>query len=522
MNKHLLTLTAGLALCAGQVFAQESVEKTFDCVADTWIRSNNENASGSSNTSLEFRKDAIKDGEAVVGYANWVALLGFDYNVPAGKKVMSATLKLVTERNKGGDVSLRGFSGNVSDNSTWATEGANVEAALKNAPISISSLAGQYPKALFDGGINEDNQNLDAWTNNIDVTSYLQSLGSSATRVNFMLSQDGETSTNDTRVYSKENTGCETKWGVTYTNDQLKPALIVTFIDESAVTYIVKNENTGVEYASLTAAWKAAASDEVLLLNKDVTLGERLNTDQRNITVRGNGNVTISRADGYKGMLFLTSKSGDEMTLENLTIDDKNIAVTGQTIEAGNNGTTNLKNVKIVNSSTTSQLGVIGVKGGGRLNAENLEISDFVVPEGMASIFVGSPGSSISGDCTFSMFVEKNNSVNAEGLVAGKITLNLGDDTYNHNLDAPVVTAANDINLFASGSVAYKLQLVDGNVSFVDSTTAISEITVGENRMVNVYNMQGILVRANVSFDDAVTGLPAGIYIAGGKKICVK
>lgn len=33
MNKYLLTLAAGLTLCAGQAFAQDAVEKTFPALA---------------------------------------------------------------------------------------------------------------------------------------------------------------------------------------------------------------------------------------------------------------------------------------------------------------------------------------------------------------------------------------------------------------------------------------------------------------------------------------------------------
>ena len=522
MNKHLLTLAAGLTLCAGQALAQDAVEKTFACTGDTWIRSNNENYSGSSATTLEFRKDAIKDGDNVTGYATWVALLGFDYNVPAGMKVSKATLRVVTERTKGGEVSLRGFSGSVSDNSTWAIEGATVEADLKEAPISTFALAGQYNKALFDGGITEDKQSLAAWTNDIDVTAYLQSLGAAASHANFMFSQDGETQVNDNRIYSKDNTGCETSWGVNFSQSQLIPQLYVTFVDEATATYVIKNERTGLEYADLASAWKAAESDDVLLLNQDVTVAERLNTDERNITVKGNGKVTISRAAGYTGMLFLTSKSGDVMTLSDLTIDDANIAVSGQTIEVGNSGIAYFNNVNVVNSSTTSSLGVIAMKSGGKLNATNLNVSNYVVPQGMGAIFVGSGGSSVSGDCTFSLFAENSNNVNVEGLDSGKITLCVGDGTFKHNPDAAVVTGAKDINLFGVDKSGYFLQLENGSITFTDTPTGIADIMAGENQLVNVYNIQGMLIRSNVAADEAISGLPAGIYIVGGKKVYVR
>lgn len=53
--------------------------------------------------------------------------------------------------------------------------------------------------------------------------------------------------------------------------------------------------------------------------------------------------------------------------------------------------------------------------------------------------------------------------------------------------------------------------------------TAIENITADKNdQPVNVYNTQGQLLRQNVMPSQATTGLPAGIYIVGGKKVIVK
>ena len=52
--------------------------------------------------------------------------------------------------------------------------------------------------------------------------------------------------------------------------------------------------------------------------------------------------------------------------------------------------------------------------------------------------------------------------------------------------------------------------------------SSISAPVAGENSLVDVYNMQGILIRKDVEAADATAALPAGIYIAGGKKIIVR
>lgn len=53
--------------------------------------------------------------------------------------------------------------------------------------------------------------------------------------------------------------------------------------------------------------------------------------------------------------------------------------------------------------------------------------------------------------------------------------------------------------------------------------TGINDVAVnGTDRPANVYNLQGQVVRRNVTAQDATQGLPAGIYIHGGKKVVVK
>lgn len=57
----------------------------------------------------------------------------------------------------------------------------------------------------------------------------------------------------------------------------------------------------------------------------------------------------------------------------------------------------------------------------------------------------------------------------------------------------------------------------------IKGETAIDNITMdNSDRPVNVYNTQGQLLRQNVKPSQATTGLPAGIYIVGGKKVIVK
>ena len=56
----------------------------------------------------------------------------------------------------------------------------------------------------------------------------------------------------------------------------------------------------------------------------------------------------------------------------------------------------------------------------------------------------------------------------------------------------------------------------DGTTTGIDGTVAEADATV------NVYNLNGILVRQNVKMSEALDGLQKGIYIVNGTKKAVK
>lgn len=58
----------------------------------------------------------------------------------------------------------------------------------------------------------------------------------------------------------------------------------------------------------------------------------------------------------------------------------------------------------------------------------------------------------------------------------------------------------------------------------VGNVTGVKDITLdtSDNAPVDVYNMNGQLLRHNVERNEATQGLPSGIYIVGGKKVIVK
>lgn len=225
----------------------------FECVADTWIRENNTFKGGDSKT---IETSGTRTSNGVTDNTRFFALYGFELNIPEGQKVKSATLHLVTERYKGNEVDLYSYANDfIEKDACWSTESDFVTEALSKGSLLKFAPGGQWNKAIFDSGISADNQTLEAWTNDIDISGYVQSLGTSARRVNVLMYQGG----GQVCFYSKENTGQndafkETASATIFSSDQLMPYLEVTFEEDedtsvsslfpSADTWIYKGDNS--------------------------------------------------------------------------------------------------------------------------------------------------------------------------------------------------------------------------------------------------------------------------------------
>lgn len=212
----LLTTVAMLAMNA---LAQDAV--TFGCISDTGVRTKVPGFSAGNNTSVEFRKEDDTN--------SFYALMGFNYQLPAGKKVASAKLRFITERVKGGDASIYGYSNDFEESTNWNVEQTYVESALESALLFKGGLAGQRGKAIFDG-LAEDKQNIEAWTNTIDVTSYVKKARTS--RVNFLFANDESTGQNC--IYTREANTSMNRCPSFITEDEMfKPTLEVVFVDDA-------------------------------------------------------------------------------------------------------------------------------------------------------------------------------------------------------------------------------------------------------------------------------------------------
>lgn len=76
---------------------------------------------------------------------------------------------------------------------------------------------------------------------------------------------------------------------------------------------------------------------------------------------------------------------------------------------------------------------------------------------------------------------------------------------------------------FAVGETSHLTVIVDasGRVTYSD-ISGIAPIISGENTKMDVYNLQGRLLRSGVDAIHATDNLPSGIYIVGGRKVMVR
>ena len=229
MKKKLLLSAMLLAGWGLSAIAQETQQ--FNSVADCWIRSNN--LTWKQNGSWE-KVEIRKEGNATDGYADFAALYGFEFSVPTGMKVQSATVRFVTERWKGGPINLYGFPNDFVENTTWGAEESYLNTTLASEPLLKFTPAAQRSAALGSDDINEDYRDISKWTNTLDVTSYVQSLPASATRVNFFLTS-AEDNTNQNCLFTREAADIVNAKDATLTfaKEDLVPLLIVTFVEDA-------------------------------------------------------------------------------------------------------------------------------------------------------------------------------------------------------------------------------------------------------------------------------------------------
>lgn len=283
---------------------------------------------------------------------------------------------------------------------------------------------------------------------------------------------------------------------------------------------VVKSETTGVSYSDLASACAAAQPNDVLVVLEDITLSDRIVTAAE-MTIKGQtGNEKITRM--FKDKLMFSA--GKTLNFQNITLDCNNMQNNNYELEA--NALMTLENVVIANSVSTK--GLVNVKGLRTLSINNVTKSAAAAAADEAEptvydIYLGYIADKeqastllIAGDNNLSVYSEN---------IANTIKVN-GEMTNTTPIEVAIAGEIED------GDVLVDLNEFDAADKFIVNGEPLSEngkysgiesvAVEGEAAAVSVYNMQGVCVRAAVGAADATAGLPAGLYIVGGKKVIVK
>jgi len=499
MIKNLLSAAAIVLLGAG-VATAEPVR--FDVAADCWVRSNNEGWKDGNSYKLEFHKVGTKAEGAITEITGeFYALLGFDYELPAGKKVSKATLNFVTERWKGSATSVRGYKHDFPQNSTYSAEKEYIEAAMQQEPLYKGDLAGQWNKAITDG-ISEDKQNVSAWTNTIDVTNYVKTVAGS--RVNFILSLDDAEEIHvidQNCIFAGEVADKTDGLPAFATAADLVPFLEVEFVEDAARSEV-----------SLTPVMDTEVRSNDADANKN-----RSTQDQMEIK-------NVENAESFYGLMefALPSEIFDTQNYELNRVELRlffkmnkgdramNLHAYGETVDAGSNYVN--AQTFIDDALTAEPIAEFSANGqGGKacwdkgirdeyLTAEawtnRIDLTDYV------QSLIGSGARAVADTHVSFVLSKKNYHKEAMRISSAEAT----DITANADEHPDVVFAANDIKPMLT-------------VSYSKKKTGITDITVAdENAPAEYYNLSGMRVNGE--------NLTPGIYVKrqGGKatKVYVK
>ena len=222
-------LLAGLTMPSLQ--AQETKTVKFPVTADTWIRESEPNGN-------KGDKDAVELG--MDGETARAGLFAFDFEAEPGMKVKSATFHFVTKlarQNNDMKTKIYAYDNDFEEmKATWNTEKDYYAAAIENDPIAAFDIKGDNGKSFYDNGLKEAYQTLEAWINDIDVTSYFTDDNNEDHRINFMMNYLNNASP-QTRIYPRENKGESAfKYGDPVAKEDLDPYLEVTFEAEATAS----------------------------------------------------------------------------------------------------------------------------------------------------------------------------------------------------------------------------------------------------------------------------------------------
>ena len=254
----------------------------------------------------------------------------------------------------------------------------------------------------------------------------------------------------------------------------LSAIILGVAVSTAQETFPVYIGETG--YADIYEAVKAATEGDVIMINEDITIKESVSlTDVDNLTIKAADGVTVNCLVKNK-LAFLVKKTA---TLENLNMVYVEADASNQgLIECSTGaGKLTIKNCTVSDFNTTNNQGVVSVKSSGHAYFNGFAVKTTTVPKGRGEVFIGQSGSTLSGNSTASLFIEKNLNITANADFAPDQVVDIYVDA-NRSLGSTVVVGTKDVAKFHLVSDKFKLKASNGNLVTADIND-VAPVTIG-------------------------------------------
>lgn len=305
------------------------------------------------------------------------------------------------------------------------------------------------------------------------------------------------------------------------------------------ITPVVKNLTSNQTYGSFKEAMSSLEEgvlNELEILDNITTEERYIPANTQNVTISGTAgkDIVITRGGYNKGQTMFEANKGEKLTFKNLTLSGKGVTGLTQSIISCDGNGLYFENVTLADFATTAQ-GIIVVKKNGHAYFNGTTFAGN--ESNMSDVYVAAGGvMHITGDNVIGTItlVKENDSATGFGKIVMETASQanaLAENPSKIILEGPwaigntIVQGCTDPSKFTldyqiNGKPA-SLVVKDGNL-MLDDSTGIEDIFAGEeNGPVDVYNMQGVLLKSNVDPANATEGLAKGVYIIGGKKVAV-
>lgn len=272
-------------------------------------------------------------------------------------------------------------------------------------------------------------------------------------------------------------------------------------------------------YDTLKGAVDAAQEGDVIMLNGDISVGERV-TFAKNVTIQGiEGNEKVKIKSTINNNIPLLFNSA--ATIKNVNVVYNRDDESGRSlIESSGAGNLYMEDCEISNYKGGDGQNVVCAKGNGKVNLKNVLFVNNTVKVGRGEIFLGANGSTIDGTTNGSIYVEGTYTFSSSSSFnpAPKATSETNSMEMapaanavklylqNHGESNTVVIGNPSPAMFDFSHETLELAEKDGNLVLQKKTgTGIAGVEADENAPVEYYNLNGVQVKA-----DSMT---PGVYV---------